>query len=145
MKEIYIIRHGETDFNHKGIVQGRGVNSSLNNKGREQSKNFYEAYKTSGFEKIYVSTLKRTHETVDLFQHHDIEIEKHQGLDEISWGIHEGKSNGETFKQFYEILHAWKSGDIDVKIEAGESPLDVQQRQKEFIKDIIERKENKIL
>ena len=32
MKEIYIIRHGETDFNKQGIVQGRGVNSDLNEK-----------------------------------------------------------------------------------------------------------------
>lgn len=27
---LYIIRHGETDFNRKGIVQGSGVDSELN-------------------------------------------------------------------------------------------------------------------
>ncbi len=29
-KELYIIRHGETELNRLGIVQGRGVNSDLN-------------------------------------------------------------------------------------------------------------------
>ncbi|HNU42529.1 MAG TPA: histidine phosphatase family protein, partial [Cyclobacteriaceae bacterium] len=32
-KKIYIIRHGQTDFNLKGIVQGSGVDSSLNVRG----------------------------------------------------------------------------------------------------------------
>jgi probable phosphoglycerate mutase len=29
-KTIYLIRHGQTDFNKQGIVQGSGVDSSLN-------------------------------------------------------------------------------------------------------------------
>ncbi|HAU54829.1 MAG TPA: histidine phosphatase family protein, partial [Sphingobacterium sp.] len=29
-KTFYFIRHGQTDLNLRGIVQGRGVNSPLN-------------------------------------------------------------------------------------------------------------------
>jgi probable phosphoglycerate mutase len=36
-KIIYIIRHGETELNKLGIVQGRGVDSELNDKGRDQA------------------------------------------------------------------------------------------------------------
>lgn len=39
-KKIYIIRHGQTDFNLKGIVQGSGVDSSLNDFGVAQSRAF---------------------------------------------------------------------------------------------------------
>ncbi|MFN0274606.1 MAG: histidine phosphatase family protein [Chitinophagales bacterium] len=145
MKEIYIIRHGETDFNQKGIVQGRGVDTSLNERGRKQAAKFYNAYKNEGFDKIYVSTLKRTVETVEDFNGNGTEILPHAGLDEISWGIHEGKSSGDTFRQFYEILHAWSRGELDVKILDGESPLEVQNRQQEFLKELEVNDGKKIL
>ncbi|EJF08716.1 histidine phosphatase family protein, partial [Pontibacter sp. BAB1700] len=34
IKKIYLIRHGQTDFNLQGIVQGSGVDASLNELGR---------------------------------------------------------------------------------------------------------------
>lgn len=145
MKEIYIIRHGETDFNNLGIVQGKGVNSSINAVGRNQAEAFYQKYKDTGFERIYISTLSRTRETVAPFDNLNVPIEIHHGLDEISWGIHEGKSNGDTFREFYRILHLWQQGDPDIKMEEGESPREVQQRQLEFIHTIMPRNENKIL
>jgi broad specificity phosphatase PhoE len=62
-KEIFIIRHGETDFNQLGIVQGKGVNSSINAKGMQQAQAFFEAYRNENFEKIYISQLQRTAQT----------------------------------------------------------------------------------
>ncbi len=144
-KHIYVIRHGETDFNKQGVVQGRGVDSSLNENGRLQSQLFFDAYNNAGFEKIFVSNLIRTYQTIEPFALSGIPIEKHAGLDEISWGVHEGKSDGDSFKRFYEILHLWKNGDISQKIDGGESPIDVQQRQLEFLEKLITTPENNIL
>jgi broad specificity phosphatase PhoE len=39
MKEIYFIRHGQTDENSLGIRQGAEIDSELNELGREQIKN----------------------------------------------------------------------------------------------------------
>ncbi len=144
-KEIYIIRHGETEFNNLGIVQGRGVDSSINEKGKAQAQMFFNAYKNTGFEKIYVSLLKRTEETISPFKSLNIPIEKHYGLDEISWGVHEGQSGGETFKDFYRIIHLWSEGDLNAKMDEGESPLEVQKRQQEFLEILLAGKEEKIL
>ncbi|MBK7568031.1 MAG: histidine phosphatase family protein [Bacteroidetes bacterium] len=144
-KEIYLIRHGETDFNNLGIVQGRGVNSSINEKGISQAQQFYDVYKNTGFEKIYVSLLKRTEETISPFKQLNIPIEKHVGLDEISWGVHEGQNSGDTFKDFYRIIHLWTEGDLEAKMEAGESPLEVQNRQLEFLKVLKNATEQKVL
>jgi len=66
-KKIYIIRHGQTDFNLQGIVQGSGVDSSLNAMGRAQAQAFFEKYQSIPFAKIYTSALKRTSETVSDF------------------------------------------------------------------------------
>ena len=67
VKNIYIIRHGQTDFNVRQVVQGRGINSNLNDKGIQQAKLFFEAHKEIEFDAVYTSTLKRTWQTVDSF------------------------------------------------------------------------------
>lgn len=144
-KEIFIIRHGETDFNQLGIVQGKGVNSSINAKGTQQAQAFFEAYRNENFEKIYISQLQRTAQTVAPFNELNIPVEIHEGLDEISWGIHEGKKDGDTFKDFYRILHLWQAGETTVKIDEGESPEEVQLRQQKFVKMLLATKEKKIL
>ncbi len=46
-----------------GIVQGSGVDSSLNDTGFKQSKAFYEKYQNENFDVVITSTLKRTYET----------------------------------------------------------------------------------
>ena len=144
-KEIYIIRHGETDFNQLGIVQGKGVNSHINQVGRAQAMLFFEKYQTTGFEKVYTSTLKRTHQTVAPFIEMGIPHEAHAGLDEISWGVHEGKQDQDSFKEFYRVLHEWKQGNVTLSIQDGESPIVVQNRQLEFIEDLRDAPEQKVL
>lgn len=66
-KTLYIIRHGETDLNKRGVVQGRGMDTDLNDRGLEQAEAFYQTYKDVPFDKIYTSTLKRTHQTIKRF------------------------------------------------------------------------------
>lgn len=149
MKEFYIIRHGETDFNLQGVVQGRGVNSELNEKGHSQAKSFYKAYNHVSFDKIYTSTLKRTHQTVAPFikNGHTHKWEQHEGLDELDWGIYEGMQTSPELKSaFYDVLNKWAKGELHQKMKDGESPLEVSERQDKVLKHILSRTdEQKIL
>ena len=86
-KNIYIVRHGQTDFNLKGIVQGRGVDSSLNETGFRQAQLLFEKYKDIPFDNILTSTLRRTHQTVSPFAEIGLHHTPKVALDEISWGI----------------------------------------------------------
>ena len=43
LKTLYIVRHGQTDLNKKGIVQGRGRDTDLNKEGRRQADMFFSA------------------------------------------------------------------------------------------------------
>ncbi|MFM8834340.1 MAG: histidine phosphatase family protein, partial [Cytophagales bacterium] len=79
-KKIYIIRHGQTDFNLRGIVQGSGVDSSLNDTGRAQANAFFQAYQHVDFDKIYTSKLVRTRESVQQFIGKGIPYEMLEGL-----------------------------------------------------------------
>lgn len=133
-KSFYFIRHGQTDLNLKGIVQGRGVNSPLNANGHKQAAAFYDAYKDIPFDKIYTSTLLRTYQTVEPFLSKNILLEQLEGLDEISWGIYEGQEQNETIMQgFQNLVASWRNNELDVCVENGESPNELVERQKRAI------------
>lgn len=135
---MYIIRHGETDLNKKGIVQGRGVNSPLNETGLKQAELFYEFYKSVPFEKLFTSTLLRTHQTVDGFIQSGIPWEQLEGLDEISWGIYEGKEQTEeVLSGFLALTQGWCNGELDSCVENGETPNQVKKRQEQAIDYIL--------
>jgi probable phosphoglycerate mutase len=62
MLEIYFVRHGETDWNTKKILQGK-QNSNLTAEGIEQAKKLGKKLKTTQFDKVYSSPLKRAMDT----------------------------------------------------------------------------------
>ena len=142
-KILYIIRHGETDLNKRGVVQGRGMDTDLNDRGREQSEAFYQAYKDIPFDKVYTSTLKRTHQTVKQFIENNIPWTQYPGLDELGWGIYEGQESSEEIKtEFIRILGKWTSGELNYKFDRGESPLEVKERQLVVFEKLIEENED---
>jgi len=144
LKTLYIVRHGQTDLNKQGIVQGRGRDTDLNDEGRKQASQFYTAYKTVPFDKIYVSALKRTQQSVQQFIDLGIPFEKLSGLDELAWGIYEGQpSTPANRAAFLQIMRDWLEGKLDVKFENGESPNEVKERQLEALKIIMSHPEEK--
>ncbi|MEL6988109.1 MAG: histidine phosphatase family protein, partial [Bacteroidota bacterium] len=133
-KTLYIIRHGQTDYNLKRIIQGSGIDSSLNNKGRDQALKFYQKYSTIDFELVITSALQRTHQTVAPFIDNEIPWIKMPEINEINWGIHEGKEGSQSMIEHYsEITKAWSSGIYDVGIEEGETAAQLRDSTKVFI------------
>lgn len=145
-KKIYLIRHGETDYNRRGVVQGRGIDASLNELGRSQADAFYQAYKETKFQKVYTSELVRTHQSVKGFLDLGLMHEKHSGLDEIDWGEKEGTAlNLGSDEYFNEIVKEWSQGNTHVPVIGGESPDDVARRQKPALSKILSDPEELVL
>lgn len=145
-KKIYLVRHGQTDFNLKGIVQGSGVDSSLNDTGRAQARAFYEAYRHIKFDKVYTSKLRRSSESINSFMDAGVPQEAHAGLNEISWGTKEGqKITPEEDEYYHWILAQWRLGNTSKRIAGGESPEDVAARQRPVIRHILSREEEPIV
>ena len=145
-KTIYLIRHGQTDFNKQGIVQGSGVDSSLNEEGHLQANKFYAAFNHIPFNKIYVTELKRTHQTVAPFSKKNIPIEIVPEFNEINWGIIEGKvPTKENTRTFQKILAQWRSGELNIAIKDGETPIEMFNRQKTGLERILNTDHETIL
>ncbi|MGZ3836581.1 MAG: histidine phosphatase family protein [Mucilaginibacter sp.] len=144
LKTLYIVRHGQTDLNKQGIVQGRGRNTDLNEEGRHQAQLFHDAYKDVPFDKIYISELKRTQQSIQPFIDQGLPFEKLSGLDELAWGVLEGQpSTPENKAAFMKLLRDWLNGNLDSKFEGGESPNEVKTRQLEALQTIMSHPEEK--
>ncbi len=144
LKTLYIVRHGQTELNRLGIVQGRGRDTDLNDEGKKQAYLFYNDYKNVPFDKIYISALRRTQQSIQPFIDLGIPYEKLPGLDELAWGIYEGQpSTPATKAAFLQIMRDWTGGKLDSKFEGGESPNEVQVRQQEALDVIMSHPEEK--
>jgi len=144
--EIYLIRHGETCYNKKRIVQGSGVNSSLNETGRAQGNAFYEAYKSIDFQTVITSKLRRTHQTAAGFIDLGLPWEQHEDINEMNWGIYEGKPGTPEMKTKYrEMIEQWDKDNFDWRLEGGESAADLSTRIGRFLEHLKTRKEERLL
>ena len=145
-KTIYFIRHGQTEFNKKKIVQGGGVDSSLNDKGREQAQAFYNFYKEIPFDLVLSSTLRRTHETIQPFIDRGIKWEQDALINEMNWGVHEGKESTPEMRQAYaEMIDNWKTGNFDARLENGESAQELADRVGHFLEKLKEKEAKTVL
>ncbi|MFF2093840.1 histidine phosphatase family protein [Paenibacillus sp. NPDC058174] len=62
---IYVVRHGETDFNKEGRLQGR-QGLPLNKNGIEQAKSLHESLRGIHFDHIYSSPQERAIQTAEI-------------------------------------------------------------------------------
>ena len=143
---LYILRHGETEFNRLGIVQGSGVDTELNDTGREQARAFYETYQEIDFQLVVTSELRRTHQTVRQFLEKNIPWIRTPDINEISWGEHEGLPATPARTMVYQwMVSEWQQGNLDASLPKGETAAELTNRVGRFIEWIKTRPEKQIL
>lgn len=146
-KQIFLVRHGETELNRLGIVQGSGVDAPLNERGRRQADLFYRQYGTYPFEKVITSTLQRTRQTVEPFilrkklPHFSL-----PEINEICWGDHEGRTSEPWMIEAYNrMIASWGEGDLDARLHNGESAAQLIARVDTFLDTIESMPEQQLL
>lgn len=88
--DIYLIRHGETDYNKEKRLQGE-TDIPLNEKGIDLARKTAKGLEDVHFDRIYTSPLVRARKTAEIIRgNRDIEIIPTNGLKEISFGDYEG-------------------------------------------------------
>ena len=145
--ELFLIRHGQTDYNAQRRWQGR-VDVPLNITGREQAVKIRELLRleTIRLAKIYTSPLVRATETADIISNHVTPIFIDERLVEINLGDYDGRYEDdisqEIGKRDYEN---WRSRNFTLPAPGGESIADVMVRAKDFLGEIAKSKSNEQL
>ncbi|MBQ9827199.1 MAG: histidine phosphatase family protein [Lachnospiraceae bacterium] len=89
--ELYIARHGQTDWNAEGRTQG-STDTDLNDTGREDAVRLGESIKDIQFDAVYASPIKRAYNTaVIALEGRGYDIIKDKRIVEMSYGIFEGQ------------------------------------------------------
>ena len=100
--EILLTRHGQTDWNLLGKVQGK-ADIDLNKRGSQQAEKTRETLESEKIELILCSPLKRAMQTAEIInQGRGIEMIVDDRLTERDFGEFEGMSNTEfDFNAFW--------------------------------------------
>lgn len=103
--DIYLMRHGTTVWNKKGITQGR-VNNRLSQSGKAIAEQRALELQNVDFDVIFASPLMRTMQTANIInKFHKNKIIKDERLTEIDQGIFSGKHK-DSYTEADSILRA---------------------------------------
>ncbi len=139
---LYLVRHGETEYNRRHIVQGRGVDIPLNELGYRQAEALAERSVDFGLDVIYSSTLTRAKQTAHAVsqKNESVPVVYLRDLEEMSWGEFEGRERSDELKQvFIQMRDEWQGGNYTYSVGGGESAQDVQERGLKAMKYIVEK------
>jgi probable phosphoglycerate mutase len=139
MLKLYIVRHGETEFNVQKRMQGR-LDSPLTQRGVDNARALARQMENVTFEKIYSSPSPRAYKTAELIKgERDIQIQIEDELREMNLADWEGKSK-EELEQLYpeENDKFWNKPQLFKPI-GGESFQQVQDRVVEAINKLISK------
>jgi len=129
---IFAVRHGETDYNKKGLIMGARIDAPLNKTGKEQARSLIPELKKHNFEMIYVSPMLRTHQTAEIISAElNLPAEEHKDLVERNVGDLAGKPYSEVSKIIGK--DSYEGGEYDYRPHGGESSEQVLGRVKSFI------------
>lgn len=93
--DVYLVRHGETDLNRLGVLQG-SIEEPLNSYGRDQALQAARVLSQIDIAEVVTSPQIRARETADIISRHlKVSVQENTLLRERDWGIYEGKKREE--------------------------------------------------
>ncbi len=140
--KLYIVRHGETDWNKERKIQGQ-VDIPLNEFGRGLARKTAAGLADVRFDVCYSSPLFRARETAELIlAGRDVPVVEDERIIEMAFGEYEGRccsKDGwnlpEDFRRFFDGPERYRTP------AGGEGFADVKKRTGEFLRELYGREE----
>lgn len=141
MTQLWLVRHGQTNWNLEGRYQG-SRDIGLNENGQQQASAIAEGLKDVRFEAIYSSPLQRARRTAEWIAAKNelnplVQIDPR--LVEVDLGEWEGKLFDDIQRQYPEEIQERKTNPLHARPPKGETALEVAQRMAEAADEISER------
>ncbi len=131
----YLVRHGETEWNRTGRMQGH-LGVPLNAEGRYQASRLAERLRRVEFSAIYASDLARAAETAGIIADgRNLAVTPESDLREFSCGEWEGLTLEEVETRYPGVLaeRIEAGGNMGWSAPGGESAIDALQRVSRFV------------
>lgn len=135
MAELWLVRHGQTDWNIAGLYQGQS-DIPLNATGLQQAEELAQRLHGQTFVAAYSSDLQRALRTAEIaLRDNSLPIQKDRRLREINQGEWEGKNYRQVIARFQQDDSS-KVDTVNDRAPGGESVWDVAQRMAAAVDDI---------
>ena len=141
MTELWLLRHGQTDWNVTGRWQGQTSEApGLNDTGRAQAVSAREHLTGMRFTAIYCSDLLRARQTAELISKSlNLNISLEPRLREMNLGAWEGMLSSDIEARYPQELAERAHDPLHARPPKGESPLEVEKRVLASVMDITEK------
>ena len=137
--KIYLIRHGQTDWNLEGKIQGRH-DVSLNETGSKQAELLAMGMDKRPVVQIFSSRQKRALETAQAVgRRQHVAVTVVDGLEEVEFGEWEGKTWDEISREYPEEFKVWCTEPAEIVPPGGESRPQIYRRIGNALKEILRR------
>jgi alpha-ribazole phosphatase/probable phosphoglycerate mutase len=136
---IFLIRHGETDWNKVFKYQGI-TDVPLNEDGLEQARRLGVRLSCVAPDRVLASPLLRARRTAEVIMENnpsDVEIEDRAELREISFGIWEGLTVSEIKKIDGATYTKWHKAPLSCAPKGGEVFSEIFERSRLFVKELV--------
>lgn len=140
IKEIYLYRHGETNWNLLSRVMGQleNITTTFSPNGIMEIEEISQSLDKNSIEVIYCSDFQRAYDTAIIANKNNVPIIKSKELR----GLNMGKYQGFLFEEYINSPEVKKAFlDYDIKIGDGESINDLNRRIEKFILDVCRQTE----
>ncbi len=138
MTRILLVRHGETEWNHRKLIQGH-TDTQLSQKGRIQARQLARGLAGQDISCIYCSDLLRAQETADIIGSFlGLAIQTTPLLREMKFGKWEGLSLSQVEEYYPVEYRAYFEDPVHARPPGGESFGDVARRCHGFLRWVIQ-------
>lgn len=137
----YVVRHGETEYNRRRLMQGQRIDAPLNRTGMAQAAALAERFRGVALDAVYASPLRRAVDTARsvLRHHHGLPLRTLDALAEMSWGDLEGRSIDDVGDVLRKFQRQWRDGHFHDRVGGGESILEVEMRARQALEHFADR------
>ena len=136
---VYLVRHGETEWNLSGRWQGH-ADAPLTHRGESQARALGERFKTEPFDACYVSDLGRAMRTAELIAGPTgMNFEPDVRLRERDLGVMQGLTTQEMLERCPDVFDSFRNAGPDYIVPDGESFRQFHERCVEALEDYVSR------
>ena len=128
MTELWLVRHGQTDWNAVLRYQGQ-TDIPLNATGLAQARALADRLRGQRFSALYTSDLQRAAQTARILgEALGLDARPHRGLREICFGEWEGFTRDEVHARYADLVAERRSHPLDSRPPGGETNRELAQR-----------------